>query len=156
MTLINKGDEIIRKIIQQAKRTVAGCPSIKITGIVLNSRTVSQLLHHFNVVGNAFVKSLRFLKTARFFQVFYTFPKIKLNLFNGLIDFLLGGHKHIRRIDHCFIHVSFLFPRNWINLVHLLDLLTKKYKSVTRIVVSEKNIYRITLDPEISPLKISP
>ena len=50
MTLINDGQKIGGEIIQETERPRPGSASVKVTGIILNARTITQFADHFQVI----------------------------------------------------------------------------------------------------------
>src|SRR5574344_127352 len=103
MAFIDESDEIFWEIVYQAEWPHSRSPTIEISGIVFNSRTISHLLDHLQVVFHSLLKSLGFERLANLFKIVQLLLQVILYLAYCLDASFFGSHEVVGRINVDFI-----------------------------------------------------
>ena len=99
MAFIDEDDVILRKIIQQGIRRVAGLAAVEIAGIVFDARAITQLAKHFDVVLRALGDALGFDQVALFLKLLDAYIQIMLDVADGAVDGLARRGVMRRGVD---------------------------------------------------------
>ena len=68
MALVNHHQIVVGEEVEQAVRTLASLTAVEIAGIVLDARTMAQLLNHLHIILHAFLDALSLDGVAEFFE----------------------------------------------------------------------------------------
>ena len=118
VALIDDEQVVVGKEIEKTIGTFAFLAPIKIAGIVFNARAMTCFANPFEVVGHPQLYLFRFLHVAQFLIVEDALVKVILDVVDGFLSLLLGGHEEVGWIDFVFIvggdgieclHVQFLY-----------------------------------------------
>ena len=99
MALVDDGEEVFRKIVEEAERTHSGLSAVEIAGIVLDAAAVSELLDHLYVVGDALLESFGFEDATFVTEEFALAAEVEGYLVDGLECPLLGGDENVGGVD---------------------------------------------------------
>ena len=91
--------EILGKEVEDAERAHSWLALVEVAGIILNARTVTQLLHHLHIIRHAIFQPFGFQMFANGFEVVALFAQIQYNLVDSLVHGLLCRHEKAGRID---------------------------------------------------------
>ena len=109
MRLVNDGHEIVREIVQQGERRVAGAAPVQRGGVVFHAVAEACLLKHFQVVAGAHSQTLGFQELAFGFKESQTLLQLRLYAMDGSLKAFLGCHIVAGGIDHDLFHSLQLF-----------------------------------------------
>ena len=154
VALVDDHQKIIREKIEKTEGAGTRSPAIEITGIIFDSRTISQFTDHLQVVIDTVLDSLCFGEFSRTAKEINLADQIILNLTNGRLGAILRGNENIGRIDGIMLVRLKKGPVFRIEGRNLLHFIPKELNSHRIIRVSGENIDRISLHPEIASLKI--
>ena len=84
MALIDECDEILREIIDETERSHTLCPSVEISGIILDTRAISHFLDELEIVFHPLFQTLGFQVLAYFMEILALSSHVILNLTHGL------------------------------------------------------------------------
>ena len=127
MGLIGNNEEIIREEVDECKRRTACLSQRQMTGIVLNARTESHFLQHFNIIIGTLCQSLGFQQLVLPLQLCQTFFQFRFNTGNGQLHFF-------RRSDivGCWINGNMIsgtndFPCYHVDFRDAVDFVAEKF-----------------------------
>ena len=98
MALVDEGDEILRKIIQQAERSHALAASVEIPRIVLDAGAVVHFLNHFEVIFHPLLQPLCLQHAALPFEICQPGAEVVLYMADSLLLPFVRGHEIARRV----------------------------------------------------------
>ena len=98
MALVNEAQKILRKVVQQGVRRVAGFAAVKVTAVVLNALAVADLPDHLDVIIGALGDAFCFQGLMIVREPLHPLPKIMLDhrqilLQVGVVGRVVGGGK---------------------------------------------------------------
>ena len=99
MTLVDKDDVILRKVVKQGIGSIAGPAPVKIPGIVFDARAVAQFTEHFDIVFGPLGNALRFHQLILITKFRGPCGQVSLDLPDGLINGGLRGGVMSGRIN---------------------------------------------------------
>ena len=102
MAFVNESDEVILEIVNETERPLSGLPSVKISGIVLDSGAVAHLLHHFQVVFHPLLQSFSLQILSDALEILHLLHEVILNHADSLDGLLFSRHEVARRVDRHF------------------------------------------------------
>ena len=91
VAFIDEDDVILREVIQQGIRRVAGLSAVEIAGIVFDARAVAQLAEHLDIVLRALGDALRLDQIALFLEFPDANVEVVLDVADGAVDGLARG-----------------------------------------------------------------
>ena len=97
MTLVHDEQEILRKIVDERIRRTSRRTPRQHARIVLNARTETDLLQHFNVIAGALRDALGLYQLAVFLEVFNALIEFILQILDGFLQFFLWRDVMARR-----------------------------------------------------------
>ncbi len=148
MAFINNGQKTLREIIQEAEGPDTGQAAIEITGIVLNTRAMTQLPDHFQVIADTFLYPPCLRIFSHFPEKPGLFEHVLLNLLNGCLEAVFGGDKNICRINRYLLKPTECAAVNRIKRFDPFNIITQEGKTVTKVIICQVNINLITTNPE--------
>ena len=154
MALINECYEILRKIIYKTERAHTLRPAVKITRIILDSRTISHLLDELQVILHPLLQTLCFQMLAYLIEILALGHHVVLDLADGLCTALFRSHKVAGRIYGNLLEFLHECTSQRINQRNLIDLITEKLDSYRMVSISDEYINGITLDSERTSLEL--
>ena len=154
MALVDDQQVIFRKVIQQTERTRPLFPAVQVARIVLDSRAITQLLDHLQVVLYALLEALRLHHPARLLEKTDAFAQIELDLPDGPVGTLPGRYEHVGGENGHRIEFFEYLPAPGIDTVDLFDLVVEHRNPVHRIAVSRHDVDHFALHAERSALEL--
>ena len=149
MTLVDDNQEILREEIQQTVGPCTRFASVEVAGIVLDARAVSQFAEHFHIVSDPFLQALCLVELADLFKMLYLQGQIVLNLMDRSQGAFPGRHEKIGRINLVFIEGGDTGSRVRIDFLNAVNFVIPEHDAQDVIRISQEDIHRISLDPEI-------
>ena len=148
MALVDNGQEIVGKVIQQAEWAHAGSASVEVARIVLNARAVAHLAHHFHVIGHALIQSLGLGKAVLAGESGHLGLTIQVDLAHGGTHAFLGSHEDVGREN--FKTVDILGGQLSLAIKNLdtLNLIAPEDETQHDVLVAQEHVDCITLDTE--------
>ena len=150
MTLVDDSDEVVRKEIQQTKRTGAGTATVEIPRIVLNARTIAQLPHHLNVVVHPVLQPLGLEPLPHLTEILRLTEHIVLNLHDGSIHLVLRGDEDVGREDGDLGDLLDTAAGDRVEALDGVDLIVPEHDAVGDVGISRKDVERLSLDTELA------
>ncbi len=144
MALINEGDEILREVVYQAERPLAGLAAVKVAGVVLYARAVSHLLYHFKVVLYTLLQSLGFDGLAYILEISHLLDKVVLDFGYRSDGTFAVGHEVIRGINVNTIQSFNAGSSNGIYQADGIYLISEEFYPHSLVGTSQENIHRVT------------
>ena len=102
MAFVNESDEVILEIVNETEWSLSGLPSVKISGIVLDSGAVAHLLHHFEIVLHPLFQSFGLQIFSDALEIFHLLHEVILNHADSLDGLLFRRHEVACRVDRYF------------------------------------------------------
>ena len=100
MRLVQKGHEIIWKVIQQCVRPLAGLPPVNVPRVILDATAIPQHAQHLEVVQRALLDALCFQELTGGVEILEPLGEFRFDALNRwleaalLDDVVLGGVQH--------------------------------------------------------------
>ena len=122
MTLVNHHQIVLRKEVQQTVRTLPRFPPVEIAGVVLDTRTMAQLLDHLQVILHPLRDALRLDGVAYLLKESDLLPQSILYLTDRRVLLLLSRDKEVGRIDLVRLKRSLAVEGDGVQLLDGIDL----------------------------------
>ena len=103
MAFVDEGNEILRKIVDQAERSHALATTVEITGIVLYSGTITHFLYELEIIFHPLFQPLGFEVLSDFLEISALGHHVVLDLTDGLDATFLRGHEIAGRVYRYFV-----------------------------------------------------
>ena len=154
MALIHKEQKILREIIQQGHRRASRRAVGDHPGVVFNSRTIAQLLHHFNVIVRALANALSLEQFIVFFKITHTLIAFDPNAFDRRGHFFSRRHIMAGRIDRRMIQDPRRLPCDHVDLADSIHFIPKELDPDGAIIgIGRENLQRVAANPKLVALK---
>ena len=115
MALVNEGDEVLREIVYKAERPHPLSPSVKISGVILDSGAIAHFLDEFKVVLHPLLEPLGLEVLAYLVEIFALGHNVLLNLDDCLGAPLFCGDEISGGIDGNLPDVLEDGSADWVN-----------------------------------------
>ena len=153
MALIYHQKEVFREEIEQAVWAFSFVSAIEISRIVLDARTVSQLLDHLHIVFHTLLDALCLDAIAYALEEFFLLHQVVLYHSDGDFLLLLAGYKKVGRINLIFFEGGESVIGEGIYLLDAVYLVIPPGYSQHIVAVRHEDIYRFSLYAEIAALQ---
>ena len=127
MALVHKEEEVIGEVVQQGHGGRAGGSALDHPGVVLDAAAEADLLEHFDVVHGALADALGLQELLILLEPALPFLHLALDVQNGPVQLLPGGHIVAGRVDGHMIHHPLHQARDGIDLGDAVDLVPEKF-----------------------------
>ncbi len=154
VALVDERDEVLREVVDEAERSLARLAAVQIAGVVLDSGAVAHLLHHLKIVLDPLLQSLGLQPFADLIKIIDLFFEIVLDHAHGLDAALPCGHEVRCREDRDLIQRLDVRPGQRIDQRERIDLVPEELDPHGLVRASEKDIDRVSPDPERPSLEI--
>lgn len=153
MGLVNDQQEILREIVEQAERARPRRSSVEIARVVLNTLTITEFENHLDIVVDAFGQALGFERSSFAFKLIDTKTEVVPDVVDSHPYTLLAGYEDRSGVDVEFVERVYFAAGNRFDGQEFVDLVAPKDDAQCEILVSEKDVHRITLDAEITSVE---
>ena len=155
MAFIDKDDVILRKVIQQGIRRVAGLAAVKIAGIVFDARAVAQLTEHFDVVLRALSDALGFDQVAFFLKFPDAHVEVVLDIADSAVDGLARRGIVRRGVDGDVFENHQGVAADYVDGADAVDFVPEKFHAERALVVSGgEDFHHVAAHAEGAALKL--
>ena len=111
---------------------------------------MSQFAQHLNVIGDAFVESLCFKRSSYLLEILFPVGKVFLNLGNGALRALLGGHEQVCGVYPVVVECGQAHTCHAVNLLDAVDVVIPERDSQYVVAVCKAHLHGIALHAEIA------
>lgn len=142
---------VAREVVEQAERAAAGGPSVEVAGVVLDARAVAQLLDHLQVVLHALLEALGFQRASGLLEEFDLSSQVEVNLFDGAVNALLGGHEDARGVERERVERVDALPGHGVDGLDRFDFVVVEHDPetlISELPESGHDVDRIAVHPE--------
>ena len=153
VALVDKEQEVVGEEVQQAVGALAGLAAVEIARVVLDARTVAQLLDHLHVVLHALLDALRLDLVAHLLEEGHLLHQIVLDVVDGAVGLLLSGHKEVGGVDLIVGIAPHAIHRHGVELLDGIDLVVPEGDAQDDVVVGHKDVDGVALDAEVAALQ---
>ena len=155
VAFVDNDQEIIRKEIEQTIGAGTGSTAVEITGVILNSGTMSQFPDHLHIVSYSLIQSLGLVFFADRFEESYLLGQIILYFMNSAESSLFGSHEQVGRINLIGVKWRDSDSCDGVYLFDTVNLISPEGDTEQVVGISQINIHRVALDPEISTVQVN-
>ena len=148
VTLVNHHQIVFWEEVEQTVGSLTGLSSVKVSGIVLNTRTMAQFLDHLHIIFYAFLDALGLDAVTHFLEESHLFHQIVLNLTDGNICLLLRCHKQVSRIEFILLKRYQTVHRHSIQFLQCVYLVVPKRDTQNHLTIGHCHVHRITFYTE--------
>ena len=148
MTLVDNHEEVLWEKVEKAVRAFASLTTIEITTVVLNARTMSQLLNHLHVVFHTLLNALSLDTVANLSEIINLFHKVVLNHSYGTFLLFLGSNKQISRVNFVGTERSYSMERVGINFLNRINLIVPPGNAQHIIAICKENVNSVAFHAE--------
>ena len=154
MAFIDEDDVILREVIQQGIRRVAGLSAVEIAGIVFDARAVAQLAEHLDIVLRALGDALRLDQIALFLEFPDADVEVVLDVADGAVDGLARGGVMRRGVDGNMFEHHQGVAADHIDGADAVDLVSEEFHAERALVVSGgEDFHHVAAHAERAALK---
>ena len=146
MAFVDYHQIVFGEEVEQTIRTSARFATIEITAVILDSCTMSELANHLNIIGDAFVQTFCFELFTLTLKESDLSTKVFLNLNNGPLLSILGGHEEVGWIHLIAIVELNAYKKFRIKLFYTVYFIVPKGYAKQEITICEGDIYCISFD----------
>ena len=111
---------------------------------------MAKLAQHLYVVCDALVQSLCFKRPAYFLEILFPVGKVFLNLGNGALRALLGGHEQVCGVYPVVVECGQAHSCHAVNLLDAVDVVIPERDSQYVVAVCKAHLHGIALHAEIA------
>ena len=154
MALVDDGEEVVGKEVQQAERTHAGLTPVEVARVILDARAVAHLANHLQVVGHALIQALGLDGAVLAAERLDLGAQVHVNLAQCLRQALLGGHEDVGGEDAERLDALAGQLRQRVEQLHRLDLVAPEDDAQHDVLVAQVDIDRVALDAEVAHLHV--
>ena len=155
MALVYECDEIIREIVDEAERPFSGGAAVKISGIVLDTRTIAHLLDHLEVIFHPLLESLCLKRLAYALEILHLLYQVVLDEADCLDCLLFRGDEVLCRVDGHLVQVFYYGPGHRIYQGDPLHLIPEELYPHRFVGAAEEYVEGVAPYPERASLEIS-
>ena len=153
MALVHHQQEVFREEIQQAVWPFARLSAVEISRIVLDARTVTQLLDHLHVVFHTLLDALRLDSVAYTLEELLLLHQVVLNHADGAFLLFLRGYEEVGRINLVGFERSQTVIGHRIHLLDAVYLVVPPADSQYVVAVSHEDVHGFSLHTEVAALQ---
>ena len=90
--LVDEHQKVLREIVQQRERRVAGPAAVEVARIVFDAGAIADFAHHLNIVARALLQPLRLHQTVARAQRLHLLVQVALDVLKAGVHLLARGH----------------------------------------------------------------
>ena len=153
VALVHHQQEVFREEIQQTVWPFARLSAVEISRIVLDARTVAQLLDHLHVVFHTLLDALRLDSVAYTLEELLLLHQVVLNHADGTFLLFLRGYEEVSRINLVGFERSQTVIGHRIHLLDAVYLVVPPGYSQHVVAVSHEDVHGFSLHSEVAALQ---
>ena len=154
MALVNECDEVLREIVYQAERPLAGLPAVQVPRIILDPGAVAHLPDHLYVILHPLLQPLGFQRLAYILEILHLSLQVLLDETYRLEAPFPGSHEVGSRKHRDLVQVLDMGTGHRIDKGKGFDLVSEEFYPHGLVGPSKEHVDRVTPDPECTPLEI--
>ena len=148
MALVYNEQKILREVVEQTEWACTGSSAVKVTRVVLDAGTVTELLDHLQIVLYTLLYAFCLCRTGFALEEGDLLAHIEIYLTYSLIYSLLGSHKEVCGEEADLVKTLYLVSRNGVDGVYRLNLIVEEEQTIALAAKCRHNIYSLALDTE--------
>ncbi len=149
MGLVDEADEVLREVVEQAVRPVAGVAAVEDPRIVLDPGAEAQLAEHLHVVLGALAKPVGLEQLALCLELGAARVQLATDLRHGVLDVALPHVVVRRRPDPDVLEVILdHLAGQRVEVLQVLDLVAEQHDPVGGLGVGREDLERLAAHPE--------
>ena len=150
MALVDDGEEILGKIVEQAEWPHAGFASIEIARIVLYARAISHFANHLQVIGHPLVESFCLGMSGFAIECLHLRAQVHVDSSQRIRHALFGGHEDVCGEDAERLHGLARQVTARVEQLQRLNFVAPEDDAQHDVLVAQVNVNRVALDAEIA------
>ena len=155
MTLVNNHQIIFREEVKKTIRAFTCLSAVKVSGIVLDTRAMSQFLDHLQIIFHTFLDTLCLDSISFFLKERNLFHEIILYLPDSNIRLFLGGHEEVGRVELVFFKGCHSIHHHRIQFLNSIYLIIPESNAENCFVIGKCDVDNISLDSEITSFQFN-
>ena len=154
VALVYERDEVVREIVYQAERPLAGLAPVEISGIVLDAGAVAHLLDHLQVILHPLFQALGLEVLAYAFEIVELYLEVVLDMAHGRDAALLGGDEVVGRIDGDLVYLLYAGSGHGVDDGDAVHLVAEEFYADGIVSSAEIDVHRVPPHPEGTALEL--
>ena len=154
VTLVDEEQIVVWEEVEQAVGPFARLAAVEVAAVVLDARTVPQLLDHLHIVLHALLDPLRLDAVAQLLEEGYLLHQVVLDVVDGYVRLFLRGHKEVGGVELIILELRQAVEGHAVQLLDGIHLIVPERDAQHHLRIGHRYIHSVALHAEVAALQV--